>query len=99
MVTEAPSRPLSDLAIHPGEYLAEELEARGLSLRAFALAIGQPTRVVSDIVRMKRGISADIAVSLERGLGISARTWMNLQSAYELTLAYQRQTARAAATG
>ena len=80
----------SDLAIHPGEYLADELEARNMSQRDLARSIGRPAQTVSEIIRGRRSISADLAVALERALGLSARGWMNLQSEFELVLAYGR---------
>jgi HTH-type transcriptional regulator/antitoxin HigA len=70
--------------------LAEELEARTLTQKRLAELIGRPPQVVTEIVRGKKAITADTAIGLERALGISAKTWMNLQTDYELTLAYLR---------
>lgn len=82
------------LAIHPGEMLDDEIEARELTQRRLAAAPGRPVRVVNEIVRGKKSITADTAVALERALGISAKMWMNLQSDYELTLAFKRAAER-----
>jgi addiction module HigA family antidote len=88
MTTDA--TPISDLPIHPGEFLSEEIEARGLSQRALAALMGCAPQAVNDLVRLRTGVTANSTIALERALGISARTWMNLQSAYELALAYKR---------
>lgn len=79
----------SDLAIHPGEVLSEELDARAMTQRSLAEAIGRPEQVISEIVRGKKGITAETALQLSLVLGISAEFWMNLQSSYELALARQ----------
>ncbi|MEX2032259.1 MAG: HigA family addiction module antitoxin [Dehalococcoidia bacterium] len=83
----------SDLAIHPGELLAEEIEVRHMTQKALAEAIGRPAQVVNEIVRGKKAITAETAIQLEEALGISAHLWLNLQSEYELTLARQARRA------
>ncbi len=85
----------TDMAVHPGEFLREELEARALSQRALATQIGRPYQVVNEIVRGKKTITADTAVQLEAALGIAADYWMNLRTAYELTLARNERRASA----
>ncbi|GMU41886.1 MAG: hypothetical protein AMXMBFR23_27520 [Chloroflexota bacterium] len=86
-------RPESDLAIHPGELLAEELEVREMTQRALAEAMGRPVQVVNEIVRGRKSITADTAVQLEAVLGTPATFWLNLQMQHDLVLAR-----RAAAT-
>lgn len=90
MATDVTGRVWSDLAIHPGEALAEEIEARQLTQERLAELLGRPPQLVNEIVRGKKAITPDTAVGLERVFGISAKTWMNMQVDYELTLAYQR---------
>ena len=90
MATDVNGRVWSDLAIHPGEALAEEIEARQLTQKRLAELLGRPPQLVNEIVRGKKAITPDTAVGLERVFGISAKTWMNMQVDYELTLAYQR---------
>lgn len=43
----------------------------------------------TEILRQKRGITADTALRLARYFGTSADYWINLQKAYELRLAEQ----------
>lgn len=83
----------SDLAIHPGETLAEALEARALTQRELAAAMGRPPALISEIIRGRRGITADTAVQLERALGLPAQSWLNLQTQYDLVGARHRQSA------
>jgi antitoxin HigA-1 len=73
--------------IHPGEILKDEIEARGLSANALAIALRTPSGRVTDILNGKRGVSPETAMRLARYFGNSARFWLNLQTAYELAVA------------
>jgi len=77
--------------IHPGEILADELAARGLSASQVARALNVPPNRVTQILHGERGISAETALRLEQWLGTSAAFWLNLQKAYELRVAEQEQ--------
>ena len=87
MASTTVQRAESDLAVHPGELLGEELEVRGMSQRALAEAIGRPVQAINEIVRGKKAITAETAIQLEDALGIPAHFWLNLQSDYELAVA------------
>ncbi len=87
------SEAFADLAIHPGEVLAEELEARAMTEKA--LALHRPPQVINKIIRGKKAITAETALELERVLGPSARFWMNLQTTYDLTRAYTARSTHA----
>ena len=78
---------VSDAAIHPGGLLAEEIEARGMTQRELAMRMGRPPNVVSEIVRGRRGISAETALQLEAALGTAAHVWVGLDADYRLALA------------
>jgi len=71
--------------IHAGEILREEFMAP-LGLTAYRLAqdINVPVPRVNDIVRERRGISADTALRLARYFGTTAQFWLGLQMAHEL---------------
>ena len=74
--------------IHPGVTLREDfMEPLGLSANGLAEALGVPQNRISDIVRGRRGVTADTALRLERAFGVSADFWLNLQSHYELEVA------------
>jgi len=71
--------------VHPGRILRDEfMEPAGISQYRLAQATGLSQVQVGNIIRGKRGISAETALRLERALGMSAQTWMNLQTLYEL---------------
>ncbi len=73
--------------VHPGRILRREIEARGLSANALAIALRTPSGRVTDILNGKRGVSPETALRLARYFGNSARFWLNLQTAYELAVA------------
>src|SRR5437588_12267095 len=80
----ARTKPLVGPAPHPGEVLKDELEARGLSPHALALALRLPASRISQIVRGQRAITPETALRLARYLGGSAAIWLRLQVAYDL---------------
>ncbi len=74
--------------VHPGEILREDfLVPLGMSANALAKALNVPAPRINDIVRERRGISADTAMRLARYFGGDARSWLNLQAAYDLRVA------------
>lgn len=71
--------------VHPGEVLREEyLEPLDMSVNALAKHLGIPTSRLNDIVLERRGVSPDTAMRLARCFGGDARSWLNLQTAYDL---------------
>ena len=82
------------IATHPGEVLLEEyIKPQGLTQAALAKDLGISTNRLNELVRGKRGITADSALRLARRFNTSPEFWMNLQSAYELTGARVAMTA------
>ncbi len=80
---------------HPGEILLEEfLKPLGLTQVTAAARMGIPLNRLNEIVRRRRGITADTALRLARLLGTSPEFWMNLQTTWDLYHA-----ARAVRTG
>ncbi len=76
-------------AIHPGEHLAEAIEAIGGTAAQLARGIGVPPNRVTGILHGTRGVTADTALRLGRYFGTSAAFWMNLQQIYDLRRAEQ----------
>jgi addiction module HigA family antidote len=74
-------------AIHPGEHLAEELDALAMSAAELARKLGVPTNRVTQILHGARGITADTALRLAHFFGTSPEFWLNLQSLYDLRVA------------
>jgi HTH-type transcriptional regulator/antitoxin HigA len=84
MVTKTDAYP--DVAIYPGEYLAEEIEARGISQKELAKRMGRPINTINEIINGKKAITAETAVQLEGVMPeIPARFWLNLETDYQLT--------------
>ncbi len=77
------------IPIHPGEHLAEELEAIGMSAAGLARQLQVPTNRITGIINGQRAITGDTALRLAHYFGTSAQFWLNLQSLYELRLAEQ----------
>ena len=74
--------------VHPGEILREDfLVPLGMSANALSKALNVPAPRINDIARERRGITADTAMRLARYFGGDARSWMNLQAAYDLRVA------------
>ena len=74
-------------AIHPGEHLAEQLEALNMSAAELARQIGVPTNRISEVVRGRRSITGDTALRLGHFFDVSPQFWLNLQSIYDLRVA------------
>jgi len=78
------------IAIHPGEHLAEELSALGLSAAELARQLEVPTNRITEILNGRRAITGDTALRLAHFFGTTAEFWLNLQSLYEIRLAQQK---------
>jgi len=81
---------MSITAIHPGEHLAEELEALGMSAAELGRQLKVPTNRITEIINGQRAITGDSALRLGHFFGTSPQFWLNLQSLYELRLAEQK---------
>ncbi|HTY81280.1 MAG TPA: HigA family addiction module antitoxin [Dehalococcoidales bacterium] len=74
-----------DVAIAPGEYLAEEIETRGMTQKELARRMGRPLKAINEIVKGKKAITAETALQLEEVMPeIPARFWLNLETDYQL---------------
>lgn len=69
----------------PGEFLKEELDARGWTQTDLAEILGRPLRLVNEIIAVKRGITPETAKGLADALGTTAEFWLNLESSYQLS--------------
>jgi HTH-type transcriptional regulator / antitoxin HigA len=86
MVTKTESYP--DVAIPPGEFLLEEIEARGISQKELARRMGRPLNAINEIVKGKKIITAETALQLEEVMPeIPAKFWLNLETDFQLTRA------------
>ena len=92
MAKKLPAQPANPF--HPGEILLEEfLAPAGLTQTAFAKRLGWTRARLNELIKGKRGITADAALDLAGILGTSARLWMNLQATHDLAVAEKRRAA------
>jgi HTH-type transcriptional regulator / antitoxin HigA len=68
----------------PGEFLREEIEARGWSQAELAEILGRPPRLISELITGKRAITPETAKGLGEAFETGAQFWMNLESSYRL---------------
>ena len=69
----------------PGEFLKEEMEARGWSQVELAEIMGRPSKLVNEIIAGKKAITPETAVQLGEALGTGPEVWMTLESQYQLS--------------
>ena len=74
------------VATHPGWLLNRELKAREITQKEFAYDIGMQPTMLNEILKEKRAITTEIALSLERALDIPAKYWMDLQIQYDIDM-------------
>ena len=71
-------------AVYPGEHLAEQLEALGMSAAELARNLKVPTNRITEILNGRRALTGDTALLLGHFFGTSPEFWLNLQKIYEL---------------
>ncbi len=77
---------------HPGEILLEEfLQPAGMTQTAFAKKLGWTRARLNELIRGKRGVTADAALDLAEALGTSPKLWLNLQATYDIDKAIKRR--------
>ena len=81
-------RPKSGMRpVHPGEILREELKVLGLSASTLAERLDVAASRITEILRERRGVTADTALKLTHYFGTTPQVWINLQKEYELRTA------------
>src|SRR6266478_5370129 len=85
MATETRGWP--DLAIAPGELLAETLDSLALSQAVLARRTGRPVQAINEIVKGAKEITPETALQLERVLGVPAHIWTRLEADYRQDVA------------
>jgi addiction module HigA family antidote len=77
-------------AIHPGEHLAEQLEALGMSAAELGRRLRVPPNRITAILNGRRAVTGDTALRLGHFFGNSPQFWLNLQAIYDLRTARER---------
>ena len=75
---------MARIAIHPGEVLADDLQALEMSAVELSRQIKVPTNRITGILKGQRAVTGDTALRLGHFLDTSAEFWLNLQKLYEL---------------
>jgi len=77
---------------HPGEILLEEfLKPGDMTQTAFAKELGWTRARLNELIKGKRGITANAALDLANTLGTSAKLWMNFQATFDLDQAVKQR--------
>jgi addiction module HigA family antidote len=76
--------------IHPGEHLAEQLEALNMSAAELGRQLNVPTNRITAILKAQRAITGDTALRLGHFFNSNPQFWLNLQAIYDLRLAEQK---------
>jgi len=77
--------PENRIPTHPGEILRGEfLEPLGITQVAFAKHLGVPVQRINELIRGKRGVTAQTAWLLSEALGTTPEFWLNLQATHDL---------------
>jgi HTH-type transcriptional regulator / antitoxin HigA len=71
----------------PGEFLRDELDELGWTAPDLAKTLGQPSRLIDEIISGERAITHEIANGLGDALGTGPEFWVNLESSYRDALA------------
>jgi addiction module HigA family antidote len=74
----------------PGEMIRHFLDDMGITQYQLAKSTGLPHSRITEVVRGRRGITADTALHLAAAFGNSAEFWMNLQKSHELCVAREK---------
>ena len=78
---------------HPGESLKEiYMEPYGLSVRDIAKVLGVSHFTVARLVSQQAAVTLDMAIRLEKGIGMTAGAWLGMQQDRDLWVALQRAT-------
>ena len=86
MATDFDPTILPDTAVHPGEFLQDDLDALGMTAAELARRTGRPLREIEDIIAGRAMISEQAAAEFERVLGTPASSWLNLGTLYDRIL-------------
>ena len=72
------------VATHPGEMIKDKLKERNMTQKQLSEMSGIKASILSETINGKRSISLNMAVALEKVLGVPADIWMNMQNQYDL---------------
>ncbi len=83
MIIEKKTDESYSFLIHPGETISDIIVERGISLKNLAASAGVSEKLLQDVVDGKDAISNDLAMAMEKALGIPGSFWLNLQANFD----------------
>ncbi len=83
--------------IHPGEYIAEDLEELGMSASEFDAALAVPAGTTAALVAERCSVTPELALRLSHYMCGDADFWLNIQARYDLKIAERKHGAAIAA--
>lgn len=72
------------MAVHPGMMIKPELKERGISQKAFAQMLGTQPSHLSEVLNGKRALTTELAMKIEKAIGLPAKILLSAQAQYEL---------------
>lgn len=69
---------------HPGRIVKDQLDSLGYSVADAARNLGVTRQQLYRVINGQSGVSAEMAVRLEMGIGSTADAWLRMQSAHDL---------------
>lgn len=81
----------TDITLHPGDILQDELEARDIKKSFFAEQLGMKPGHLSELLHGRRHVSAAMALKLEKFLDIPAEYWLRVQVYYDLFMERRKE--------
>lgn len=70
----------------PGDFIRDELEARDWTQADLAAIMNRPAQAINEIVAGKKAITPETAIGLSQAFGTTPELWLNLETAYRLSL-------------
>ncbi len=69
---------------HPGDIIRDCLRELGVNVTEAARGLGVTRSALSRVINRRAGVSAEMAVRLEKAVGSTAGFWLRLQMNYDL---------------
>jgi addiction module HigA family antidote len=76
---------------HPGELLKDNVDELGISIAEAAKGLGVTRQQLYNVINGKSGITPEMAVRLEKGVGGTAAAWLGMQAAFDLAQVRKRE--------
>ena len=76
--------PAPFMAVHPGMMIKPELDERGISQKEFAKMLDTQPSHLSEVLNGKRSLTTELAVKIEKTIGLPAKILLAAQTQYEL---------------